>query len=157
MEQIISMDEIKKGTSSPRFLAAAVVFTFVAYIIHMLGAFATMSYYLDSTYFTVWSKIMMPTAGPPSTEFTFYSLLFGFIAAVLFVAVYGRVKPLFSGKPLAKAGMLYGIGVFLVGTLPGSLMLLLLINVPAALVISWALESLVAYLIGGAIVAKITK
>jgi hypothetical protein len=153
-------NKIVKGTKNTppvRFVGAAIVVTVVSYIINTIGAFATMDYYFDPAYFSVWSKIMMPTAGPPPQEFAIYSLILGFIAALLFVFVYGRVKSVFNGKNAMKSGMCYGMLVFLVGTLPGMFSMSLLINLPAGLLVAWTIFGLIMNMVGGVIVAKMMK
>ncbi|MBI4896293.1 MAG: hypothetical protein HY832_01980 [Candidatus Aenigmarchaeota archaeon] len=146
-----------ESTSPIRFLGASVIFTIFSYLVHTLGAFLTMGYYLDQTYVPVWSKLMMPSAGPLPVTFTLYSLAFGFVFALLFVFIYLRIRSLFSGKSDMYAGTRYGFGVFLVGSIPGYLSLILLINVPLLLAVEWAFESLIIAVAGGAIVARIAQ
>jgi hypothetical protein len=151
------MAEKNRQSRAPRFLIAAIVFTIISYAINMLGAFADMKYYLNPDYLPVWSKLMMPGPGPPPAEFIYYSLLFTFVIALLFVFVYIRIRPVFKSKSLAKNGIKYGFGVFLIGVIPGYLSLFLLINLPVGLIVSWTAQSLISYLIAGAAVAKIIK
>jgi hypothetical protein len=143
--------------NTPRFLLAALAYTVFAFILHLVGALLTMSYYLDPAYFPVWSKIMMPTAGPPPISFSVYSLILGFIAALLFTYFYLKIRPLFKGNSRARRGIIYGVGVFLIGGLPGFSMLWLLINLPLLLIIDWAIEGLIANVVGGVLVAYLLQ
>lgn len=140
-----------------RFVGASVLYVIISQIIHTLAAFLTMKYYLLEEYFPVWSKIMMPKEGPPPATFYYYSLGFGLISAMLFVLVYWILKNGLPGKTLAKKGLIYGLLVCLVATIPGYLSMIMLINLPLALVISWAVECLVIYVIVGPLTAKIIK
>ncbi len=48
----------------------AVAMTILAQIVHTLESILTMGYYTDPAYFQVWSKVMMPAAGPPPASAT---------------------------------------------------------------------------------------
>jgi hypothetical protein len=147
----------KKETKWWQLVLAAVLYTVIAEIWHTIGAFVGMSYYEDPNYFSVWSKIMMPVAGPPPAEFYFYSWLFGLIGALLFVLVYEILKSGMPGDKPWRKGMTYGFLVFLVGTIPGYLAMVLLINLPCGLIYYWAVESLLVLLTGGAVVGKLVR
>jgi len=138
-----------------KVLLAGIAFAVIAYVIHMAGAIAMMKYYQDPAYFAVWSKIMMPAQGPPPASFTYYSLSFSLIGGILFALVYEIVRSSFAGETYVKKGLYFGTLVFLVAGIPGFLSMYLLINLPAVLLAEWALESLVVYLAGGIVAAKI--
>jgi hypothetical protein len=140
-----------------RLIIAALAYTLFAYILHIIGALLTMQFYLDPAYFPVWSRLLMPTAGPPPLSFSVYSLILGFITALLFTFIYLKVRPLFKGKSRARMGATYGFGVFLVGGLPGFFMLWLLINLPFLLIADYAVESLIANLVGGVVIAHLMQ
>ncbi len=108
-------------------------------------------------YFPVWSKIMMPTAGPPPVSFMVYSLLFSVVSGILIALVYSVVKNSVPGNNPTKKGLKYGVLIFLVGGIPGYLSMLLLINLPSALLLYWAFETLVVDLLGCFIIARILK
>lgn len=143
--------------SAWRVFWAGILFAVLAQVVHSAGAFLTMGYYTMPQYLQVWSKIMMPSAGPPPASFYVYSLVFGIVSGVLFALVYGIVRSSVPGNTSAKKGITYGLLVFLVGGIPGYLALLLLVNLPSVLILYWAFESLVIYIIGGALVARIVK
>ena len=140
-----------------RFIVAALAYTVFAYLLHLIGALLTIPFYLDPAYFPVWSKFLMPTAGPPPLSFSLYSLILGFVAALLFVYIYLRVRPLFKGGSRARRGATYGFGVFLVGGLPGFFMLWLLINIPFFLIVYFAVEGLIVNVAGGILVAYLMQ
>lgn len=138
-----------------KLFLAAIVFMIVAQVVHTIGAVVTMDHYLDSKYFSVWSKMMMPKAGPPPAEFFYFSIAFGFIAALIYTYAYAVLRKAIPGKDYLNKGLSYGSLIFLIGTVPGSLSLILLINLPMMLIITWAVEGLVIALVGGVLIAKI--
>ena len=140
-----------------KIIVAAIVFMIISQVIHTIESFITMSYYTDQTYFPVWSKIMMPTAGPPPIEFYYYSLTFAFITGLLFTGVYTVVAKGVLGKTLVKKGLIYGLLIWLVGGIPGYLAMVLLINLPVDLIAYWAVTGLIINLLGGVAIAKIAK
>jgi hypothetical protein len=138
-----------------RFLFAVILFTVVAQIIHTLGAILTMGYYMDPAYFDVWSRIMMPTAGPPPVKFFFLSIDLGLISSIIYVYAYVRLNKSIPGKGWIRNGLNFGALLFLLGVLPGMLSLVLLINLPLLLVLEWIGEGLIVMLIGGMITARL--
>lgn len=140
-----------------RVFASGVLFAVIAQVVHTVCSFLGMSFYTNPDYFAVWSKIMMPTAGPPPASFYAYSILFGLLGGILFALVYAVLKGGIPVRSIAKRGLLYGFLIFLVGGIPGYLSLILLINLPFALVVLWALETLIIDLLGGIIVAWLNQ
>lgn len=150
------MNMPKKGLIG-RIIGATILFTILAQVIHSLGAFLSMSYYTNPAYSQLWSKIMMPTAGPPPSQFYIFSIIFGLISAFLFTVVYELVKKCLLKDSKTKAGLLYGFILFLISTIPGSLAMYLLLAVPSSLILFWTFESLIILLFGGMVIAKIMK
>lgn len=150
-----------------KIIAAGILFAIIAQIIHSIEAYATMNFYTDPTYcqcdmqtgkvgICVWSSIMMPTCGPPPTEFYYYSIIFAIISGIIFAIIYEMVKKSLPGKKIFKQGLYFGFLLFLMG-IPMSLTMYLLINLPTLLLVYWAISSLVIDLIGGVIIARIIK
>lgn len=138
-----------------KIILAAIVFMIVAQVIHTIESMLTMSYYTDPAYFTVWSKIMMPTAGPPPTEFYYYSLTFSFITGLFFTVAYTVVEKSVPGNTFVKKGLIYGLLIWLVGGLSGSLAMVLLINLPVDLIAYWTVSGLIVDLMAGVVITKI--
>ena len=140
--------------SVPRVIGAGIIFAAIGQIVHNLGSIMTMGFYLDPAYFPVWSRLMMPTAGPPPMTFFYYSMAFGIINGILLALVYAVIR---NGVPgvRTKRGATYGFLVFLVAGLPGTLSLYLLVNLPSALIAYWAFENLIIYVIGGAVFGRL--
>jgi hypothetical protein len=139
-----------------RVLLTGLIFAIIAQIINSLGAYMTMSYYLLKDYFPVWSKLMMPAAGPPPVYFFVLSFVFNFVIGALFALVYTLIKTALP-KPTWLRGLYYGLLVFLVGGIPGYFAMVLLINLPFGLVLFWAVESLFTDLVNGLVTAGINK
>ncbi len=140
----------------PKIILAAIAFTVIGVVINTAVSMLTMSYYMDPAYFSVWSKLMMPEAGPPPVSFYAYSIAFSFVIALIFAGVYTKVSDMIKSGG-ARKGLRYGFGLFLVAGIPYFLTNLLLINLPLGLSVVWLLSSLVIYLIGGIVIAKILK
>ena len=143
--------------SWPRLLAVAILYAIVSEIVMTLGAMLDMSYYMDPAYFAVWSKLMMPAAGPPPAEFYYFGITFQLVTGFLFAIVYSVIKGSVPGKGWKNKGLMYGFLIFLVAGIPTTMTLYLLINLPVGLILSWMLQSLVVYLIMGLLAAKLVK
>ncbi len=139
-----------------KIILSALIATIISMVLHTVAALVEMPYYLMANYFSVWSKLMMPTAGPPPTSFYVYSAVFALIGYLLFALVYNVVKSSLPGKAWKK-GLLYGLLVFAVASVPSSLSLVLLINLPVGLVGLWAAEGLIMSLFAGLVTAGINR
>ncbi|MFH1751782.1 MAG: hypothetical protein ABH821_02490 [archaeon] len=140
-----------------KIIIAAIVFLLIALIVHSAGAMAGMNYYLEPEYFPVWSQIMMPNAEPPGTEFYALSMLFNFIAGLIFAGFYVFVKNLFKDKSKLLQGAKFGGLLFVLITIPSTLSMILLINLPLTLIVLWAVESLVIFKLSGIAFVKLLK
>ncbi len=140
-----------------KLILAAIVFMIIAQVIHTIEAQVTMNYYTDPAYFAVWSKIMMPTAGPPPVEFYYYSLTFTFITGLIFAGIYAVIAKGIPGKTLAKKGLIYGLLIWLISGIASALSMFLLINLPIDLIAYWTVTGLIINLIAGVAVSKILK
>ena len=138
-----------------RLIISAIIFTIVSELIHWGGAMLGMGYYMNPAYAKVWSKLMMPAAGPPPPSFMAYSLLFAFISALLFVLVFQIVRRGVPGSGPAMRGLMYGFLVFLIAAIPGMLSMRLLINLPVGLLWMWTAEYFIIYLLNGFIIGAI--
>ena len=139
-----------------RAVIIAILITVMAQAVHIVEAMLTTDYYMDAAYMDVWSKVMMPEPGPPPMEFTYMSILFGFVTALIYIWAYKLVEPaLMHTDRWIKRGLLFGALLFLVGTVPGMLTFYLLINLPAALIGWWGLGGLVIALINGLIISRL--
>ena len=140
-----------------RIIIAAIVFAIIAQVLHTVESMLTMDFYMDPEYFGVWSKLLMPTAGPPPAEFFYASVISSLIIALIYAVVYDVVKGSLPGKTFIKKGLQYGIILFMIVQIPGLLGMYLLVNLPTLLLVYWGISSLVISLIGGIAFAKIIK
>ena len=140
-----------------KIIGAAICFEIIAQIVRTVGAILEMSYYTDPNYFSVWSKVMMPAAGPPPPSFYVYSIVFGLIGALIYGWLYDVLKGSVPGKGIWDKGLWYGAILFLIGGLPGALATYLIINLPLMLIVYWAIENLIIDLIGGIVIEAIVK
>lgn len=139
-----------------KLFLSAISYIVVAEIVSILSSYLTMNYYTDPAYFSVWSKIMMPSAGPPPSSFYYFSITFAFIGGLIFAYVYYRVQSIFKTKSLIQKGLRYGFGFFIVVALPLFMNMYLLINLPLDILVSWLIfNGLIVNLITGIVVAKI--
>ena len=140
-----------------KIIAAAVVYMIISIVFRTIESMMTMDYYMDEAYFPVWSKIMMPTAGPPPIEFTYTSIIFAFIGGLLFAGVYNVIAKGVPGKTVLRKGINYGLLIWIVAGIPFSLSMVLLINLPIDLIAFWTVTTLIIYLLAGAALVKIVK
>jgi hypothetical protein len=140
-----------------KIIVVAIIFMIISEVLNMIEAQFTMNYYTNPAYFSVWSKIMMPKAGPPPVEFYYYSVIFSFITGLIFAGIYTVIEKGIPGKTLIKKGVIYGLLIWLVGGIAGSLSMVLLINLPIDLIAFWAVTGLIIDLIAGIATAKILK
>ncbi|MBI5159483.1 hypothetical protein HY992_05165 [Candidatus Micrarchaeota archaeon] len=136
---------------------SAVAVAIISQVIHTIGAIATMSFYLDPAYFPVWSKIMMPGPGAPPTEFYLLSLASSFITGLLYAGGYSLLIKAIPGKTFFTKGLNYGALLFALASIPFTLSLVLLINLPIPLIIEWAAENMLILLLAGVAIAKLVK
>lgn len=141
-----------------KMVLAAIAYTVIAYVIHTVSSMLTMNYYTDPKYFPVWSKLMMPTAGPPPASFMYYSITFSFIIGLIFSYLYLFFKECIPGKTMINRGVFYGLVLFLVAGIPFFLTNYLLVNLPLGLLIYWLIiDGLITYIIGGIAIAWLNK
>jgi len=138
-----------------KIIFAAIAYVVIAELVNIFTASATTSYYIDPNYFSVWSTLMMPSAGPPPVMFFYYSIAFAFITGLIFSFVYSKVGKILHEKDALGKGLRYGLGLFFVAGIPFFLTTLLLINVPFALLVIWLSTNLIVYLLSGISIAKI--
>lgn len=139
-----------------KVIAAGFVYTIVALVVRQIEAVLTMNYYKMPDYFGVWSKVMMPEAGPPPMSFFLTSLLFSFITGVVLAAFYDFVKGLLPQDKWQKI-FNFTCTVFVLSFVFFSLPVYLLINLPVGLMLWWLLSTIVIFFLTAIIFVKIIK
>lgn len=74
---------------------------------------------------------------------------------MIFAKVYTKVSKIFQNKNYVQKGLRYGFGLILVSSVPFTLAMFLLINLPVGLIASWFITDVIALLISGIAIAKI--
>jgi len=145
------------GKVAFRIFLSGIICMAISYAVNMVSALLTMDFYKDPAYFQVWSKIMMPLAGPPPWYFMFYSLGFSLIGGLLISTVYYFVKGAFRQKSAVSKGLFYGLLLILAAGIPFMLSIILIINLPLLLIAGWTITSAAIYLLDGMVIAKLIK
>lgn len=139
-----------------KVLLTAAIFTVISYVVHMIEAMLTIKYYMMPQYFGLWSKLMMPSAGPPPVAFTITSIIFTFVTGISIALIYyylrDHLPPLGFRRAFYFADVLIATS-FLFFTLPSYLMF----NVPVGILVSWFISSFVILTAGSWILVKIIK
>ena len=141
-----------------KIILGAIAYLIIAQVLHFASIFLTMDYYLDSNYFGVWSKTMMPAAGAPPMEFYYYSIAFGFVVGLIYSYIYSKVSDFMKAPTVVKKGLKFGFAIFLIAGIPFFFTMYLLINLPLGLLLYWLfIDGLLTYLLGGLAIAWIQK
>jgi hypothetical protein len=139
-----------------KVIAASLIVFIIDMVIRQIEVLLTMKYYLMPEYFGVWSKLMMPKAGPPPPEFFVTSTLFSFLGALILACVYECIK-----TSLLKQFWPRVLGFTKLMTLLmlafSYLPMFLLINLPQALIGTWLVTSILMTLIASIVFVKILK
>ncbi len=145
-----------KGIKWGRTVIAGIVFTAISMVVHNVEAIINMRYYQLPEYFSVWSKLMLPTAGPPPASFFAWSALISLASGIVLAIVYSAVKILLpKGAAIRAASFTILISLILLvfSTLP----LLIMVNLPFALILAWFLDGIVAVFLSALAFNRILK
>lgn len=137
-----------------KVILCGVIYTIVAMIIRQIEAFLTLKYYMDPAYFGVWSKLMMPTAGPPPAEFMITSLVFSLFTGMSIAIIYYYLR---NHLPKGKKQRIFYFADLLIATsfIFFTLPTYMLFNVPVGLLVSWFVSGFIILLIQSAVTVKI--
>lgn len=137
-----------------RVLICGALFAIVAQVVHTASAVFTMGWYTDPAYFGLWSKLMMPAAGPPGAEFFIASFLANFAIGAIYSGAYAMLGKALPGKGAMK-GLKYGGLLFMLAVVPFVLTSYVLLAIPTALLLDWAVSDLLNLLLLGAALTRI--
>ena len=146
---------IKEISWKKVFLSGA-IFTVISFVIRQVEALLTMGYYTDPQYFGLWSKLMMPSNGPPPAEFMITSLVFTFVTGVSLALIYYYLRKHLPENKKQRIFYFADLMVamsFLFFTLPAYLMF----NIPVGILVSWFIASFIILLSASFIFVKIIK
>jgi hypothetical protein len=145
-----------KELNIKKVLLVSIIFTVISFVIHQIEAILTMKYYVMPQYFGVWSKLMMPSNGPPPASFMITSLIFTFVTGISITLIYYYLKdhlPTGWKKRIFYFADLMIATYFVFFTLPVYLMF----NVPVGLLVSWFISTFIIVTIGSWMLVKIIK
>jgi len=132
------------------------IYTVIATIVHQIEAFLMMDYYTMPAYFGVWSKLMMPSKGPPPMEFFLVSLIITFVSGVSLALIYYYVRDILPKKFWLRVTFFADLMVatsFIFSTLP----MYVLINLPMQLLISWFISGFIILVAASYTFVKLIK
>ncbi|MCL5438633.1 MAG: hypothetical protein M1268_01445 [Patescibacteria group bacterium] len=135
---------------------AAILYTVIAMLARQVEAILTIDYYKMPDYFGVWSKTMMPNAGPPPASFLGISLLFTFIGGLVLAIFYNYIKGLLPEKLLKRAFSYTEIVVVLILVL-SYFPMYMLFNLPFTLLVIWFITTFVVIFLGSIVFVKLLK
>ncbi|MFA6447354.1 MAG: hypothetical protein WCW31_03825 [Patescibacteria group bacterium] len=135
---------------------SALIFMVIASIIRQIEALLTMNYYTLPEYFSVWSKSMMPTAGPPPASFMIMSLAFAFVTGFVLAAFYNFIKDGIPGGYIKKVTW-FTLIIFVLAFVMFALPLFLMINLPIGLQITWLISTFIIFFLNSLVFAKLIK
>jgi uncharacterized membrane protein len=139
-----------------KVLLIGLLYTIIATVIRQLEVLWTMKYYTRPEYFGVWSKLMMPTAGPPPFEFMVTSMILTFASGMALTIIYYYLKDYLPTGFLRRATFFADVLVstsFIFFTLP----VYLLFNVPVALLGWWFVSTFIVLLATSILIVKVVK
>ncbi len=99
----------------------------------------------------------MPVERPILPSFIKSSLVFSLIVEILVVLVYALIREGLKGKSGVAKGLFYDFILFLVASIPRFLSLYILMDISDMFNITWMVEGLILYLIGGLIIGALVK
>jgi hypothetical protein len=121
---------------------SGLIFTVIAIIIRQVEALLTIKYYLMPEYFGVWSKLMMPVAGPPPMSFMITTVIITLVSGISLALVYCYVREMLPKKFWPRvfffSDLMIGVS-FIFFTLPAYLMF----NLPIGLLVSWFISGFI--------------
>jgi hypothetical protein len=145
-----------KELSWRKIFIASLLFMAIAFAIRQIEAMLTMSYYKMPELFGVWSKLMMPKAGPPPASFLITSLVFTFATGICLSLIYYYLK---DHLPKERHKRVFYFADLMIGTsfVFFTLPVYLMFNVPSGLLISWFISSFVILTLTSWILVKVVK
>jgi hypothetical protein len=145
-----------KEISWKKIILSSFVFTVITFIIRQVEAALTMNYYKMPELFGLWSKVMMPKAGPPPVSFIITSLIFTFATGISLALIYYYLK---DHLPKDEKKRIFYFADLMIGTsfVFFTLPVYLMFNVPLGLLVSWFVSSFIILTVSSWILVRIIK
>lgn len=147
--------ELISGIRWGKIILAAVVYVIISQVVRTIEASLTMSFYLDPAYFGVWSKLMMPKAGPPPPNFFILSLILSLIIGVVLAVFYERIKKVLPSKSALGRACDYTAIVSVLTLVLSYFPMYLLINLPLNLIVVWFVSTVAIFYLSALVFVKI--
>jgi hypothetical protein len=145
-----------KEISWKKVLLSGLLFSVLSFVVRQIEALLTLKYYMAPQYFGLWSKVMMPAAGPPPPTFMITSLVFTFVTGISITLIYYYLKDHLPKEVKKRifyfADLMIGTS-FTFFTLPVYLMF----NVPVMLLVSWFISSFLILTLTSWVLVKVVK
>jgi hypothetical protein len=139
-----------------KVILTGVIYTVISMVMQQTGVLFTMKYYTDPQYSGVWSKLMMPSSGPPPPEFMITSLIMTLASGMSIALIYYYLKDMLPKNAMKRTFLFADLLIatyFIFFTLP----VYLLFNVPVGLNVSWFAISFIILTATSAVIVKIIK
>jgi len=139
-----------------KVLLIGLIYTVIGMVAHQVELLWTMKYYLMPQYSGVWSRLMMPTAGPPPTEFMIVSTIMTFTTGISIAIIYNYLMeylPKGYWKRATYFADLMASASLVLFTFP----VYLLFNVPLGLLGYWFASTFVIFVLTSFAIVKILK
>ncbi|MCX6771712.1 MAG: hypothetical protein NTX79_06670 [Candidatus Micrarchaeota archaeon] len=146
-----------------KLVIAAFAFAIISLIVHTIGAFASMGYYTNPAYFSMWSSLMMPGPSPPGWEFYATSFAVALITGAIFAYIYGIMKVAFAANPKKNfkrptptaIGLEFAALMFLAVSFTSAMSSWLLFSFPLGLQCEWLAEGFAIFMLFGVALGRI--
>ncbi|MCL5432631.1 MAG: hypothetical protein M1524_00755 [Patescibacteria group bacterium] len=146
---------LKKNRWDKIFIAA-ILYTAIAMLARQAEAILTLDYYKMPEYFGVWSKLMMPNAGPPPAGFLGISILLTFIGGLVLAIFYNYIKTLLPDK-LIKRAFSYTEIVAVIMLVLSYFPMYMMFHLPFALLVYWFITGVIIVFLSSIVFIKLLK
>ncbi|MBM3255866.1 MAG: hypothetical protein FJZ04_00120 [Candidatus Moranbacteria bacterium] len=150
------MCQLVKDVRWKKVLVCGFIALIIAIVVRQIEAMLTMDYYKMPELFGVWSKLMMPQAGPPGVEFFLVSILSAFLSGTTLAALYEIIRDKLETGTWKRALNFTCFALWL-GIIFFTLPVILLINLPLELMSIWFISSAIILFLSSLVFGKILK
>lgn len=138
-----------------KVLVAALALAVISQVVQAIGAIADMGHYAFPACFSLWSPFVAGATNPSGVNFYFLSILFSLISGAISAYVYFFLKPTMKAKSYLVNGAIFGLFLFLLAGVTGTLSMYLMQSCSPWMIASWMAECLATFLVFGVALAKI--
>ncbi len=147
------MSEWMKHVHWKEVFISGLIYTVWALVLRQIEVAFTMKYYTDPFYGALWSRLMMPSNGPPPPVFYMVSIIFTLATGVTLAAVFDFTKALFGKgywqRVVGFTDIMVGLSIVF-----GYFPMYLMINLPAVLIGIWLITTFFTMILSAMVFAK---